>query len=83
MIDKDSSVSNKWSNALLQYAHKEKLPYAAVILYNKRDVIIRQIEQLDELFPKHRTTEVKLKQKALYSMARELERADELLTLEL
>ena len=72
-----------WSEALLKYANKKELPYSSVILYNKRDVILRQVDQLKVLFPKDRSNETKIKEAGLYAIARELERAAELLTLEL
>ena len=75
--------NEKWSAALLKYANKKVIPYAAVILYNKRDVILRQVDQLNVLFPTDRNSETKIKEAGLYSIARELERAAELLTLEL
>tara|TARA_R110002050_G_scaffold116946_2_gene233623 strand:+ start:2501 stop:2752 length:252 start_codon:yes stop_codon:yes gene_type:complete len=66
----------------LDMAGKTEVPYAAQVLYSKRDEIIKQCTYIENLSKgKQESHESQLQRQTLNAMARELERGAEILII--
>jgi len=65
----------------LDMAGKTECPYAAMVLFNKRDEIIKQITTMEEQHKGYQSKSIKLQLSTFRSMARELERAAEIIII--
>mgnify|MGYP003132012778 FL=1 len=65
----------------LDMAGKTECPYAAMVLFTKRDEIIKQITVMEQQHKGYQSKDIKLQLSTFRSMARELERAAEIIII--
>tara|TARA_R110000765_G_scaffold285343_1_gene381975 strand:+ start:251 stop:502 length:252 start_codon:yes stop_codon:yes gene_type:complete len=76
VIEHDSA---RWA---LEMAGKTTIPYAAQVLYKKRDEVIKQCVYVEKVSKgRQESIESRVQRQTLNSMARELERGAELLII--
>lgn len=75
-IEKKNPV--QWA---LDMAGKTECPYAAMVLFNKRDEILKQLNAMEADHKGYKSKSIKLQISTFHSMARELERAAEIIII--
>jgi len=65
----------------LDMAGKTECPYSSMVLFQKRDEILKQVQTMEEQHKGYKSKSIKLQISTFHSMARELERAAEIIII--
>ena len=65
----------------LDMAGKTECPYSAMVLFSKRDEILKQVHAMEFDHKGYKSKSIKLQISTFHSMARELERAAEIIII--